>query len=324
MYIGFRVCVSAGVGASATRDGGASAQPESKPAAPAGKRVRRRLPKHLKKAFVIPKRSARDQHRNPVVTRDGKTYDPETGWPYEIWLKRVGMEFVLIPAGKFKMGEGGEAHTVRIEEPFYLAKYEVTNAQYRRFKSGHSSKDCKGHDLNGEKQPAVYVSWLDAVDFCKWLSAQTRGTFRLPTEAEWEYACRAGSASTYYWGEQFDPKRCNYGDKRAPHENADKAHDDGYAVTAPVGRYPPNPWGLCDMAGNVWEWTSSLKKPYPYKADDGREDMTDTTSRRVLRGGSWACGGHFCRAAYRSCRGVPTSRHYDVGVRVCVCGRARD
>ena len=231
---------------------------------------RRKLPPGIEKAFLIPAEN-RDQHGNPVVERNGSRLDPNTGWPYEIWLREPRMEFVLVPAGEFMMGSalsleeakrkyGGRwgyrkdehpQRRVRISRPFYIGKYEITNVLYRNHEPSHNSKELEGHSLNGETQPVSYVSWHHATAFCKWLSQQLAIDVRLPTEAEWEFACRAGTQTPYYWGKKLDPRYANFADTRSSFRGRAQDLDDGYAVAAPVGKFCANSFGLHDMAGNV-------------------------------------------------------------------------
>jgi formylglycine-generating enzyme required for sulfatase activity len=154
-----------------------------------------------------------------------------------------------------------------------------------------------------DDHPLISVSWADAATFC-----QARG-WRLPTEAEWEYAARGGvDGALYVWGNQTTPlvdgrKMANVADDAARRANPGWAdffvgYDDGYARTSPVGTFPPNAFGLDDMAGNVWRWTNTLERPYPYRADDGREDP-DAPGRRILRGGSWVTASRGLRTSYR-------------------------
>jgi len=260
----------------------------------------------------------RETRRVNCATPDGETRNEIT-----YYKNSLGMEFALIPAGRFEMGSalspeetakrfGGDAedfadehprHAVRISRAFLMGAYEVTNAQYRRFVADHSSGDYRGESLNGDAQPVACVSRDDAVHFCDWLSKQDGMTYRLPTEGEWEYACRAGSATAYPWGEEIDASRCNFADVNAPSIPwRDETSDDGYAVTAPVGSFSPNAFGLYDMIGNVWEWTSDWYGAESY-AKSPPENPTgpasDPLMNRVLRGGSWMNAPGFCRSAFR-------------------------
>jgi len=176
--------------------------------------------------------------------------------PSSTWVEPVtDMEFARIPKGCFEMGSSSghedekPVHEVCVDG-FWMGKYEVTNRQYKKFKSGHDSKDYDGNSLDGDSQPAVYVSWEDAKAFAKWLTDKSGGRheFRLPTEAEWEYACRAGTDTARYWGNDPDDacKYANVADQTAKQKWDWTIHncDDGHAVTAPVGSFEPNGFKL--------------------------------------------------------------------------------
>ena len=234
------------------------------------------------------------------------------------------LTFVLIPPGEFIMGDpdgpGDEraASRVRIEKPFYLCVTEITNAQYRAL--AHDKHDSgfvgwqsidwrgEGHPINGDSQPAVRMSWNEAMDFCVALSSKMGRHVTLPTEAQWEWAARAGTDAPLWYGTadtDFAPfenlagrERRNfvsYPDKRKWYLRDDR-FDDGQMVTAPVGSFKPNPWGLHDMAGNVAEWTRSTYRPYPFDPGLAEQDDRQLQDRSTLashtlktvRGGSWA------------------------------------
>lgn len=211
-----------------------------------------------------------------------------------------GQRLVLIPPGTFTMGspetepgrldQEGPQHQVEIAHGYYMAATEVTNAQYRRYEPGHSSnlmqrfgKPVTREGFDGDAQPVVLVSWNDAVAYCDWLTKQERAAgslldghaYRLPTEAEWEYACRAGTVTAYSFGS--DPNQRGayawYGDN-----SGDRTHA--------VGLKHPNGWGLFDMHGNALEWSQSLRRPFPYRARDGRESLVEQ-GRRIIRGGGY-------------------------------------
>ncbi|NBS26939.1 MAG: formylglycine-generating enzyme family protein, partial [Gammaproteobacteria bacterium] len=216
----------------------------------------------------------------------------------------IGMKLNRIPAGTFTMGEGDQAHRVTLTKPFFIGVTEVTNAQWKAV-MGRVPSNWKDNE-----QPVEQVSWVEAVTYCKNLSAlpQERSAgrvYRLPTEAEWEYACRAGSATRYSFGDN-EPQLGDFGwyagnSRRLPH---------------PVAKKNPNAWGLHDMHGNVWEWCSDWYGDYP------RGAVTDpkgskTGSDRVHRGGGWKNLAESCRSAERHGPG-PSARYNDVGFRLAM------
>jgi formylglycine-generating enzyme required for sulfatase activity len=194
-----------------------------------------------------------------------------------------------------------------------------------------------GYPLNKPEQPAVRLSWHQAMAFCDWLSEKTARHVRLPTEAQWEYACRAGTATPTWYGDldtDFS-SFANLGDAKlqefaldtyirvhlVPNPNKyddwvpkDDRFNDGGFVSAPVGSYQPNPWGLFDVHGNVWEWTRSSLRPYPYVGNDGRNDPA-APGKRVVRGGSWYDRPKRCRSAFRLAY-QPYQCVFNVGFRV--------
>ena len=168
----------------------------------------------------------------------------------------VKLELMPIPAGTFMMGSpeteaNRESHEVRhqvaISKPFYLGVYAVTQAQYRMVMGVNLSK------FKGDNLPVESVSWNEAVEFCQKLSANTDRKVRLPTEAEWEYACRAGTTTPFNTGDTISTDQANY-DGNHTYGNGSKGVF--REKTTPVGSFPPNAWGLYDMHGNVWEWCS--------------------------------------------------------------------
>ncbi len=247
------------------------------------------------------------------------------------WVEpTTGMEFVWIPKGCYQMGSpSSEAGRFDNEHPhqvcvegYWLGKYEVTNTQYRQFKPSHDSGNYEGNNLNGDTQPAVQVSWNDAIAFAEWLSSKTGKTFKLPTEAEWEYAARAGTQSARYWGDD-DAQLCrhaNIADRtfKVAFNSSTWAYDgcdDGYKVSAPVGRFAPNNFGLHDMLGNVWEWTAS---PWDeaYAGGEKRAASPSEGGNRVNRGGSWVGGPRSVRAASRNGLNAPATRVGGLGLRL--------
>ncbi|MBT7307327.1 MAG: formylglycine-generating enzyme family protein, partial [Gammaproteobacteria bacterium] len=225
----------------------------------------------------------------------------------------LGMNFRLIPAGSFTMGsptseEGRDRdesqHQVTISQPFYLQTTEVTNAQYRRYRASHDSGDYNGHDLNGDSQPVVKVSWYDANDFAQWLSAEEGVDYRLPSEAELEYATRAGTTTARWWGDDAD-QACGNANAKDQAASAvglsGSIHNcnDGYVVTAPVASFQPNPWGLYDTLGNVYEWSCSEYNSSYSGVESTCNNNANDSANRVRRGGSWNGGPRYVRSAYR-------------------------
>jgi len=216
-----------------------------------------------------------------------------------------GVEFVKVPAGKFLMGSSDKdkkayydekpQHAVDLPFEYYIGRFPVTNEKYAAYAKVKGGK----HLVSGwEKKldhPVVNVSCKDAMAYCQWLDELLKGklpsglVLRLPTEAEWEKAARGEKGSIYPWGDRFDKTKCN-------------TDEGGKGETTPVGAYSPqgdSPYGCADMSGNVWEWTHSLFKGYPYKVNDGREKIK-ASGDRVLRGGSFVNYGRNARCAYRN------------------------
>jgi formylglycine-generating enzyme required for sulfatase activity len=284
------------------------------------------------------KRRQQDAARDPGSGKPGQTdvqLDLGSG---------LAMHLVLVPAGEFLMGDAAgcddeqPASPVRIERPFWIGKFEVTNQEYALFDRQHDSryislygKDLivRGLPVNRPKQPVVRVPWTGAMEFCEWLSERTGRRFSLPTEAQWEWACRSGGAAAMSYGSvdvDFG-KLANLADKRLVLASVYSgqafdwmpkvaAVDDGACVTSEVGKYAPNAWGLSDMHGNAAEWTRSLDRAYPYRDDDGRNEPA-AAGNRVVRGGSFEDRPHRARSAFRL--SYPAwSSVYNVGFRV-VC-----
>jgi formylglycine-generating enzyme required for sulfatase activity len=239
----------------------------------------------------------------------------------------VGLKLTYIPPGSFTMGspnsepdrypDEGPQHLVIITRPFYLGTYPVTQRQYTAVMGENPSyfQEARG---GGPDHPVERVSWSDAVEFCRRLSElpEERAAgrvYRLPTEAEWEYACRAGTTTPFHYGEAFSSRLANF-NGRYPYGGAIKGPN--LEQTSRVGSYQPNGWGLYDLHGNVWEWCQDYYGER-YYAKSPREDPQGPTTgvMRVVRGGSCCNIGRFCRSAYRF--GVsPGNRDLDVGLRV--------
>ena len=229
---------------------------------------------------------------------------------------RVRLILVRIPAGTFTMGSPdseqgrssreGPQHSVTLTQDFWLGKYPVTQAQWQAVMGNNPSY------FKGAQNPVEQVSWDDAQAFITALNAHIRetdqgpATFRLPSEAEWEYACRAGTTTRFYWGDDPNASQID--------AYAWYIGNGGNATTHPVGQKHPNAWGLYDMSGNVWEWCQDWYGKYSSGA------VTDPTgphsgSFRVLRGGSWDYDPEYCRSADRF-NLTPDIRNYYYGFRV--------
>ena len=253
----------------------------------------------------------------------------------------IGMKLTLIPAGKFLMGSPADEaerdpeelqHEVVITQPFYLGVHEVTQAQYQKFNRDHkphfSDKNGGGPDY-----PVEQVAWKQAVGFCASLSelpAEMKAgrTYRLPTEAEWEYACRAGATTMFHFGGALSDQANFNGN----HPHGTQSRGPYRAKTAKVGSYAPNAWGLYDMHGNVSEWCSDWYDPNYYKISPKQDPKGPAKGVaptgfgadffRVVRGGCWHDEGRACRAAYRF-RLQSTEPYRLVGFRVvCVVAAA--
>jgi formylglycine-generating enzyme required for sulfatase activity len=269
----------------------------------------------------------------------------------------VSLEMVLVPAGVFTMGDDtGQAdqkpaHDVTISNPFYLGKHEVTVAQFRQFveATGYATDAEKGIGFDGafgwdrstmefkmnadyswqnagfkqsERHPVVNVSWNDAIEFCKWLSTKDARTYRLPSEAEWEYACRAGTTTSYMHGDDAEGvvKVGNVADaefkSQFPELEAAVRASDGHAYTSPAGSFEPNPFGLYDMHGNVWEWCQDWYEPEYYARSASRDPEGPARgNERVYRGGGWFNCARGFQSSSRSA-GLPDNRHLTLGFRV--------
>ena len=219
-----------------------------------------------------------------------------------------GPEMMVIPAGRFLMGcvSGSDCddekpvHEVVIARPFAMSKYEVTFADYDRFTSPNQVKDAGwGRGL----RPIINISWEEATQYAAWLSAETGKRYRLPTEAEWEYAVRAGSTTKYHFGDN-EAQLCQHGnhaDTSTDYEWRNTAcSDDVGERTAEVGRYRPNAFGLYDMEGNVYEWVQDCwNNSYVGAPTDGRAWTSGDCGLRVVRGGAWGYGPSLLRSASR-------------------------
>jgi formylglycine-generating enzyme required for sulfatase activity len=269
----------------------------------------------------------------PISAKRGRIWDVLAGLEGEEpkqekrLINSAGMAFALIPKGSFWMGSPpeeagrreneGPVHEVVLPRGFYLGITAVTQEQYARV-MGHNPSRFQGGAGGGPTHPVEMVSWDEAVAFCQALSnlpaeREARRVYRLPTEAEWEYACRASTRTVFHQGNALGPEQARF-DGQYPYGEAAR----GVTIprTAPVGSFPPNTWGLSDMHGNVWEWCMDWFEDRYYQHSP-RQDPPgpESGSYRVLRGGSWKNQAVTCRAAYRNAL-APNQRQPFVGFRV--------
>ncbi len=262
--------------------------------------------------------------------------------------KDVVLEIVLIPSGTFLMGSPddelerrdneGPQHLVTVPT-FFMGRYPITQEQWRAV----AAMPKEEHDLEpdpsrfkGDQRPVEQVSWEDAMEFCARLSAHTKRSYTLPSEAEWEYACRAGTTTPFHFGEMISPEVANYDSNYTYGNDSKVVRYDGSSTyggssiygdgstkkyrreTTPVGQFGvANAFGLCDMHGNVWEWClDSWHDNYEGAPTDGSAwDADGVRDRRVLRGGSWSFDPRHCRSAYRV-NLTPAYRNGTYGFRV--------
>ena len=253
------------------------------------------------------------------------TLDPRTGLPQVVVHRNSGVAMVLVPAGRYLRGavpgddvadkDERPRHLVVIEKPFYLGRCEVTNQEYRRFRPDHESGKFKGYALDGKRQPVVEVSHVDALAYCR------NFALRLPLETEWEFACRAHTESIFPWGdapEDGEPHANTYdlSARQISHVWSSFPYNDGHQVSAPVGSFQANAFGLHDMIGNVWEWCADAWFEKSYKRyPDPANGHGDVAYEQVLRGGSWYYGPEACRSSNRH-RAAPDYQDPRIGFRV--------
>ena len=234
----------------------------------------------------------------------------------------VTLEMVEIPGGTFIMGSPeneagrgsneGPQHQVTVPS-FFMGKYELTQAQYQAITGSNPSR------FQGNNRPVERVSWNDAVTFCERLSQKTQKNYRLPSEAEWEYACRAGTTTPFYFGESITPELVNY---NGNYTYASAPKGQYRQQTTDVGSFPPNAFGLYDMHGNVWEWClDDYIDNYSNAPTDGSA-LTGRSSTKLLRGGSWFGNPEGCRSADRLDL-ILDINDFDIGFRVVCSGAAR-
>jgi formylglycine-generating enzyme required for sulfatase activity len=241
------------------------------------------------------------------------------------YVNSIRGQMFLIPSSEFTMGSDN-VEAAPNEKPqflvsvsrFYISRFPITNEQYEEFDPAHQRKRAPGA---GDRHPVVYVSSLDAMRFCQWLGARERKRYRLPTEAEWEYAAKGTDGRQYPWG-NFARRGdlANFADKNTVFAWSDPEIDDGFAESSPVGSFPrgASPFGVEDMAGNVWEWCADYFEQY--KATPKTNPRGPSTgTKRVYRGGSWKSRFATLRTTARSAN-APNYSCNDLGFRiVCEC-----
>ncbi len=284
----------------------------------------------------------------PFTAAEAQRRQSATGLPKELQLAAgvSKIDLVLIPSGDFIIGAASgpddeyPPSSVRITKAFYMSRAEISNSQFREFDASHDSRTidiyAKDHTGPGPSvdhplQPVVRVSWEEAMAYCAWLSRTTGRRCSLPTEAQWEYACRGGTATPLWFGEltnNFAPF-ANLADANLRRElntampwiPAIESVNDGSTITRNIASGRPNPWGLYDMHGNVAEWTMSLYQNYPYRDNDGRNSIASSVSgasaQRVVRGGSFWDRPHRATSSNRRSY-EPWQRVFDVGFRIVI------
>ena len=241
------------------------------------------------------------------------------------YVNSVGQQMFFIPSGEFIMGSDApdagptERPLTKVTlSRFYMSRHLVTNADYEQFDPSHKNKRAPGA---GDKHPVVYVSSLEAIKYCQSLSTRERKKYRVPTEAEWEYAARGTDGRRYPWGNhEHRGDLANFADRNTVFAWSDREIDDGYPESSPVGAFPfgASPFGIEDMAGNVWEWCHDFFEPYRGIAKIDPRGPT-AGAKRVLRGGSWKSRFGSLRATTRNSN-IPNYSCNDLGFRiVCEC-----
>lgn len=251
---------------------------------------------HLPHAFVVAFVAVTAACTTGDVARQADR-PPQAAPEVTALLEALRQDMVVVPRGRFQMGSSsgqGEdeqpVHAVAVPA-FLLSRYEVTSAQYALFEQSTGRRSGRGVSAGGD-HPAANVSWDDAVAFIDWLNGLGARKYRLPSEAEWEYAARGGSADRYWWGEAYEPGVVN---------GSGVGGADRWAETAPVASLSPNAYGLYHILGNVWEWTADCYHPdYEGAPDDGSARRGDEACGRVLRGGSWSDTPAWLRTSTRN------------------------
>jgi formylglycine-generating enzyme required for sulfatase activity len=264
-------------------------------------RLRTETEERVRKEFELQPTKNREEKKNVVVETPKLPHVVSSS--NKLTLSN-GMELMCVPAGIFLMGSrDGNKLAYDEEKPrqsfdipydYWMARYPVTNELYNTYISFEGGKHREVGWEKKKNHPVLYIEWIEAMEYCQWLNNLLKGELpsglmlRLPTETEWEKAARSTDGREYPWGAQFDKNKCN-------------TSEGGKGGTTSVGSYSPHgdsPYGCADMSGNVWEWTHSVFKSYPYMANDGRENEKSSDAR-VLRGGSFTNSGRDARCAFR-------------------------
>ncbi|MBO3459577.1 SUMF1/EgtB/PvdO family nonheme iron enzyme [Aetokthonos hydrillicola CCALA 1050] len=269
-------------------------------------------------------------HRGEIITKAWR----QARYFTEYLLNGIGLEMVYIPGGTFMMGSPEDEkesfdserpqHTVTIQ-PFYMGKYQITQAQWRAVANMPKIQRDLNPDpsyFKGENRPVEQVSWDDAVEFCQRLSVFTGREYTLPSEAQWEYAARAGTTTPFHYGETITSQLANY---YASDTYVEEPAGEFRQQTSPVGSFPPNSFGLYDMHGNVDEWCADpWHSNYEGAPNDGRVWVDNTTDNNlyVMRGGAWYDYPWYCRSASRNSYARRDDIGNGVGFRVS-CGVGR-
>ena len=271
------------------------------------------------KVEVVKEPSPSAVPRGPVLTPEQERKR------YPNYTNSLGGQMLLVPSGEFIMGNpfpgappNETPHFRATITRFYMSRFPITNAHFEAFDPSHKSKRAPAA---GDRHPVVYVSSLDVIKFCQWLSMRERKKYRLPTEAEWEYAAKGTDGRRYPWG-NFDKRGdlANFADKNTSFAWSDRQIDDGYPESSPVGSFPrgASPFGIEDMAGNVWEWCGDFFEPYKSTSKIDPHGPTNG-AKRVYRGGSWKSRFASLRTTARSAN-LPNFSCNDLGFRiVCEC-----
>ena len=254
-----------------------------------------------------------------LITSPTQAHTPGSVFSDSLPKGQQGPQLVVVPAGRYLLGDhsGRGNHNerpltpVEINQPFAIGRYEVSFADWQHYAEATATAmpDNEGWGLSAQRH-VIHVSWHQAVAYSQWLSKVTGQRYRLPTEAEWEYAARAGSTSYYWWGEQLDSP-----------ETRPRAHCRGCATsrlvqskTERVGQFAANAFGLHDTAGNVWEWTAS-RFASPFDGSEQQAASLLDKSPRVVRGGAWNSGPSYLRSSQRDMK-QPQHKDYALGFRV--------